>query len=740
MGEAEVQLREYRPTGLSGWAIAWLVMVPLIVALAYAKVARALASMTWTSVGAIDDSSLRGILSWLWGFTSLRFAGALVVALLVQRWLLPGRRWLVLPLGAGLFSALALAVGFARPHDHPFSVLAHWTNAAAEQFHLMAACLWRDAIIVSLCVLVLGLAIQVCGPRTRKWLVRCAQAAAVIMALLVAIDYTQELATGLATNTRVLAFGLLNPADVALLISQEATPYRAGVLAAVALLCAAWTIRTRGLARAPIRRDRMAPLAPAAAALGSFGLLLPVPSSDVNQRDTASTLYTLARTALPVPEDRIRADVMRDFDRTGQARWSSAELRLVPVDAGRPRNLVVVMLESMRAKSTTMHSPGLATTPFLASIASKGLLVEDMSAVIPRTAAAWIAILAGHYPLTNEGTAIWAAERGRGAPEMRGLPGALGSLGYATAFFSPAHIELLNDRELLQALGFESMFTHKDLGAGDEPDANYFGPADEVMVDPVLEWTRRQIEQGKPFMKAIMTNVGHHPFEPPDDWPMIEFGESLDRRLNSYYNCLRYVDGVVQRLMRGYEALGVLEDTVFLFVGDHGQMFGEHRLWQSFNSIYEPALRVPAIVYAPGRLPGGRAATGTRQQVDLFPTMVELLGLRAEGARLPGVSLLEPVAPDRTIFFSTSIESTYLGMRRGQRKYIYSFERDPIAVYDLARDAPEAAPLASVSSAELEDARRTLIEWKAQAETSAYGHPARSYRPAGSWAENLRQR
>ena len=134
-----MQLRESRPPGPSGWAVAWMIAVPLIAALAYTKAARTLASMAWTSVEAIDESSLRGIVSWLWGFTSLRFAGALLAGMLLQRWLLPGRRWLALPIGASLFAALAVSVGLAKQHANPFKVLVHWTSTAADQFWLMLA-------------------------------------------------------------------------------------------------------------------------------------------------------------------------------------------------------------------------------------------------------------------------------------------------------------------------------------------------------------------------------------------------------------------------------------------------------------------------------------------------------------------------------------------------------------------------------------------------------------------------
>ena len=164
---------------------------------------------------------------------------------------------------------------------------------------------------------------------------------------------------------------------------------------------------------------------------------------------------------------------------------------------------------------------------------------------------------------------------------------------------------------------------------------------------------------------------------------------------------------------------------MFVFVGDHGQMFDEHNARQTYNAVYQEGLHVPALVYAPGMALVPGTVKGPRLQVDILPTIAELLGYRIEGAQLPGVSLLQPVATDRRLFFSSSMDWSFLAARRGSRKYIYSFDRKPMEVFDLERDPHEAQPL-EIGTEELAQVRREMLEWRMQSVLSMMARPLAS--------------
>lgn len=721
---------------MSPWRAAWLLLVPLALWLLLSKTADVMAGFAWMGL-TLDEQHPRAILRWLWAFTSLRFLLALLVAHGLQRRFFPRHRFVTLPIAAAIMVALASLVVVVRQQQTLMQVLGHWSSTAAQQAWMLIACIWSDAMTVAILVLAIGLALWLLPARARPWVVRPVQVMVVLLCGLVGIDYAYELATGQPTNTRVLIFGALNAKDVAALVEAETTFFRVAAIAGGILFAAWWAWCKRSLAYASLGPTPGGYAGLGAALVVASAAFFPAPSVGFQEleRNTEGTLIGLVRTMAPAPSELVRTKVFEDYETNRQARWYSAGMKLVETEQTQRKNVVVVMMESMRAVSTTMHSPRLPTTPFLAQLASKGLVVQDMNAVIPRTAAAWTAILGGQYPLTNEGTAIWSAEKAKDkAPVLRGLPGALREAGYATSFFTPTHTRLLNDAEVLRALGFESVFAEKEVTPPGTRPANYFGSADEVMVQPILEWTAAQKQAGRPFMTAIMTNVGHHGYETPASWKKIRFAGVRRPALEDYYNCLRYIDSVLASLMQGYERLGVLDDTIFIFVGDHGQMFGEHGLKQTFNAIYQEGVHVPAFIYAPGLLPRHATVQGPRQHVDFVPTIVELLGYRMEGARLPGVSLLQPVDRNRKLYFSSSIEWSFLALRQGQRKYVYSFDRSPIDVFDLAKDPKESWPLKNVSAAELAAARQEMLEWKAHTELAMYGRPSQNYRPARTWA------
>ncbi|MDM0002774.1 LTA synthase family protein [Variovorax sp. J22P240] len=733
MGHARADLAE-RQSGKSPWMVAWLLLAPLAIWLLLAKAATVMAGFAWLGL-TLDESGPVAFLRWAWAFTAIRFVMALLLAHAVQRLLFPRHRLMTVPIAAAIMSVLALAVALVRPEQIFLQVLTHWTTTAGAQFWMVIACAWNDAVSIAILTLVLGLVLTAVPARAQAWLVRAMQVLVVLLCGLVGLVYAYELATGQPSNSRVLIFSVLNAQSMASLVAPEVTPFRVAAIAGGILLAIWWAWRKRALARIPLHagsgRSYAGLGATLATALGVF-VTAPVVELSELERHTEGTLIALVRTVAASPSDEIRVKVLQEYDTNKRARWSSAEMKLVETDQTRRKNVVVVILESARAISTTLHTARLPTTPFLNQLAEKSLVIEDMNIVVPRTAAAWVAVLGGQYPLTNEGTAIWAAENAK-TPRLRGLPGALRDAGYATSFFTPTHLRLLNDAEVLDALGFESIFAEEEVTPPNAKRVNSSGPADEVLIEPVLAWTAIQKEAGRPFMTAIMTNVGHHPYETPASWTKVKFEGVSNPALEAYYNCLLYIDHIMASLMRGYERLGVLYDTIFVFVGDHGQMFGEHGLKQMFNALYQEGLHVPAFIYAPGLLPQHRKIEGPRQQIDIVPTIVELLGYRLEGAVLPGVSLLQPVGPNRKLYFSSSIEWTYLALRQGQRKYIYSFNRYRMKVFDLANDPSESHALKGVSADEFAAAQQEMLEWKAHREVSMYGRPTQTYRRARSW-------
>jgi arylsulfatase A-like enzyme len=108
---------------------------------------------------------------------------------------------------------------------------------------------------------------------------------------------------------------------------------------------------------------------------------------------------------------------------------------------------------------------------------------------------------------------------------------------------------------------------------------------------------------------------------------VLEPSEAQLRRLRAhYYANVTLIDEQIGALLETLERRGYLDNCVVIFMSDHGDNLGDHGLSQKW-SMYDMVTRVPAIVWAPGRVAGGRSVEGLIQLFDFAPTILELAGL-----------------------------------------------------------------------------------------------------------------
>jgi iduronate 2-sulfatase len=109
--------------------------------------------------------------------------------------------------------------------------------------------------------------------------------------------------------------------------------------------------------------------------------------------------------------------------------------------------------------------------------------------------------------------------------------------------------------------------------------------------------------------------------------------------LQAYYASISFMDTQLGNVIGALDRLGLSENTIIVFTSDHGYHTGEHGLWQK-QSLFEESARVPLLIVTPDGCSKNAVAKSPVSHIDIFPTLMELAGLRAP-AGLQGQSLIQ---------------------------------------------------------------------------------------------------
>lgn len=703
---------------------AFLLTLPVFAALLLAKASKflllwfVLQSKTWHTA-----EWLAGLIA---SWATVKVGLAAGIGFVIWRRLFPRHQWAFPLVAAAGFIALKTVHGLIRGDlDLLGSTL---LRMLAEEAHFIVATFGADIGFSIKWFVLCALALYWTPASYRRRAVGVLGFAGSIVLLVVGLDLAYFARTGQHITAQVVEFVLANIGSMIPIIAAEMSwSITLLVLVAPSLLLIVWRPLYRSADGAYMNRPSVV------AAIGLLGLsfLLQSPlaiqsPSPLYAAMTRSPLTGLAHDYLIDPGRAISGVVRREFTQTGGPQWHSSNLRLVPAREGRKLNVVIVMLESIRARSTTLHSPDLRTTPFLEKLSRNALVVDNMYAVIPRTESAWISILYGLYPIDDMSLRPWV-EKQATKPGPRSLPEILRGEGYASAFFVPTHLNLDKEREILESMRFDVVVSEKDLAPYATGWQNYMGYEDNVMVRPIYEWMSAQSAASRPFLLTVMTNVSHHDYQTPTAWATRDFAPKSEAKglYNAYLNCIAYTDAFVANLFESVERLGLEESTIFVVVGDHGDAMTKDG-WVTTRNLYDDAVKVPALIYAPQFKGAPRRIGGVRQQIDLLPTIADLLQYRIEGASLPGTSLLADIPDDRRIYLSGNIERSFLGVRAASRKTIYHYRRSAVEVIDLVSDPTEsngqAVDNSSVEGMRIED---ELLLWRERSRMALVEAPDR---------------
>jgi arylsulfatase A-like enzyme len=552
-------------------------------------------------------------------------------------------------------------------------------------------------------------------------------ASTILVALLATTAYQYFKVTGSTLDFGFILISLSSPGGLTAVVESEVSP---GILALLAAVLAYAVLgpflvtrlddRWRGRLDARARTAGVPWLRPASVGVVGCGLfalsLLPGASGSTGAPSKSFSRDAIAHVAVTASRAE-EGEGLRNTPVDPGEQPPEASLR----DTGEPerRNVVLVHLESTRAHSVTPYNEALESTPFLDELAESSLLADRAYAVVPHTTNAIAAANCGIAPPLNP----WqTASLGDNVPS-RCLADLLEEQGYSTVWFtsSVSTFEIERLPELVENLGYEEFYPVETMDTEGFEEANYFGYEDDVMLGPSEEWLEGH--KDGPFVATYETIGPHHQYLAPEKrYGREEFDEedTVDRYLNS----VRNQDFFLKNLFDQYKRLGLYEDTVFVLYGDHGEAFGEHGRFQHDNVPYEEGVKIPLLVHdTTRRFENGERVEAPVSQLDLLPTVVDLLGYEIEGGAYEGSSLLRPLPEERTLMFGCWNESGCLASLNKTEKYVYHFGDNPDEIFDLSEDPDERRNLAGERPQEAEKRRRELLEWRAEV-SSRYGTQA----------------
>jgi arylsulfatase A-like enzyme len=371
-----------------------------------------------------------------------------------------------------------------------------------------------------------------------------------------------------------------------------------------------------------------------------------------------------------------------DFQTAGSGHGHSNPLSSAALS--KVKHLLVFVLESTPAEYLGLYGSKFGATPNLDRWEKHAAVFENIYAHAPASNKGLFSILCSTYP--------WISYKSESEekPDLSrpSIVSELQGRGYATGFFTSGSLEFQKSREFLRARGFDVLEDYKSRRNSrtifrSERWPFLDGSDDVSTAESLAMWFEQQLHTTRPVFGMLWTNMTHYPYFTQAE--LHRFGPD-ENMLNRYLNALHTGDKAFGTVMQSLEAAGIVDETLVVVVGDHGEAFGRHRQFGHAGGIYEENCHVPLVLINPALFRGERYAT-VGGLVDVAPTVTQILAVPSP-REWQGVSLLEGNRPQRTYFFSPW--SDYLfGFREGDIKFLYNATRDEYEVYNLARDPEE---------------------------------------------------
>lgn len=425
---------------------------------------------------------------------------------------------------------------------------------------------------------------------------------------------------------------------------------------------------------------------------------------------------------------------------------------------GTARNVVLIVTDTLRADRLQCYGYRRKTSPAISALADEGVVYLDNYAQGCWTVPSMVSLMSGLYVTQTE----------QQLPVDRvSLAEVLKTAGFRTSAF-------VGNRVLATDRGFERGFDHFWLG---HPDGR--AVALEKQFEEWYEGVEGELDGERGFFAWIHPMDPHHPYAPIPRHQIFTGKERVDRRVllprwrgaiprleelagdlphtrfedavlemdeinNAYDGEVLAVDEGVETLLAFLDEKGIRDETLIVFCADHGEMFWEHPHYPlelshklaAGNGLpngvrdlfmlghrgwyHEEQWNTPLILAGPG-IPAGERRDGLVANLDVYPTILDALGVAAPGA-LHGESLLGGVVPERERLFAYGFQTTAVIETSGLKLVQHHPERfqlapdapGPVELFDVGADASEVDDLAGERPEDVRRLQASIDAWRSR--------------------------
>jgi arylsulfatase A-like enzyme/Tfp pilus assembly protein PilF len=303
-------------------------------------------------------------------------------------------------------------------------------------------------------------------------------------------------------------------------------------------------------------------------------------------------------------------------------------------------NVLVITLDTTRADHIGAYGSRSAQTPNIDRLAREGTMFRNCYAQLPLTLPSHCTLFTGRYPMAHNvrNNAKYFLN-----PSEFTLAEALHAKNYRTYAVIAAFV-------LMSKFGLQQGFDFYDDYLDPHELAHNFKseiPAGEV-YDKFSAWLAGN--SSRKFFAWVHFYDAHDPYNPP-----VVFAKRFANNSQGRYDGeIAYVDSIVGKIVDDLRERGLLEKTLLVIAGDHGEAFGEHQEYGHAIFCYEENLRVPLIFRCPALIAKGRSVPERVSLVDVMPTVLDILDIPVPG---------------------TVQGKSFMGLLRGRR------EKEPRSVY-----------------------------------------------------------